>query len=79
MSALPRQTDEAPTQPPQPGVAEPVLKANDLHRHYSVSRGFLRGHATLRAVAGASFVLNPGRTLAVAVGLGYLLGKAIRK
>jgi dipeptide transport system ATP-binding protein len=46
-------------------AAGPVLKAEELHRHYSVSRGLLRGHATLKAVAGASFVLHPGRTLAV--------------
>ena len=34
-----------------------VLQATDLHRDYSVSRGVFRGHATLRAVAGASFSL----------------------
>jgi dipeptide transport system ATP-binding protein len=43
----------------------PVLQATDLQRHYSVSRGLFRGHATLRAVAGASFSLDAGRTLAV--------------
>jgi dipeptide transport system ATP-binding protein len=42
-----------------------VLKATDLQRHYSVSRGFLRGHAALKAVAGVSFELHSGRTLAV--------------
>jgi dipeptide transport system ATP-binding protein len=42
-----------------------VLEANDLHRHYSVSRGVFRGHATLKAVAGTSFSLQAGRTLAV--------------
>ncbi len=42
-----------------------VLEANDLHRHYSVSRGPFRGHATLKAVAGTSFALQAGRTLAV--------------
>jgi dipeptide transport system ATP-binding protein len=42
-----------------------VLEANDLHRHYSVSRGVFRGHATLKAVAGTSFALQAGRTLAV--------------
>ena len=42
-----------------------VLQATDLHRDYSVSRGVFRGHATLRAVAGASFSLQAGRTLAV--------------
>jgi dipeptide transport system ATP-binding protein len=42
-----------------------VLKATDLQRHYSVSRGVLRGHAALKAVAGVSFELHSGRTLAV--------------
>jgi dipeptide transport system ATP-binding protein len=42
-----------------------VLEAHDLHRHYSVSRGVFRGHATLKAVAGTSFALDAGRTLAV--------------
>jgi dipeptide transport system ATP-binding protein len=42
-----------------------VLRAQDLHRDYQVSRGFLRQPATLRAVAGASFELAVGRTLAV--------------
>ena len=43
----------------------PVLQATDLHRHYSISRGVFRGHATLKAVAGTSFTLQAGRTLAV--------------
>ncbi|HVY99514.1 MAG TPA: peptide ABC transporter ATP-binding protein [Dongiaceae bacterium] len=59
MSAPPVQAGAAPA------PAGPVLEATDLHRHYSVSRGLLRGHATLRAVAGASFRLDAGRTLAV--------------
>ena len=46
-------------------TAAPVLRAADLHRHYQVSRGFLKEPATLRAVAGASFALAPGETLAV--------------
>jgi dipeptide transport system ATP-binding protein len=46
-------------------TAQPVLRAADLHRHYQVSRGFLKEPATLRAVAGASFALEPGKTLAV--------------
>jgi dipeptide transport system ATP-binding protein len=46
-------------------TAQPVLRAADLHRHYQVSRGFLKEPATLRAVAGASFTLAPGKTLAV--------------
>jgi len=42
-----------------------VLRAQDLHRDYQVSRGFLRDPATLHAVAGASFELAAGKTLAV--------------
>ena len=44
---------------------EPVLVARDLERHYKIGRGLFREPATLRAVAGASFALTPGRTLAV--------------
>jgi len=42
-----------------------VLRARDLHRDYQVSRGFLREPATLHAVAGASFEVAAGKTLAV--------------
>jgi dipeptide transport system ATP-binding protein len=42
-----------------------VLRAEDLHRYYGVSRGLLREPATLKAVAGASFSLAPAKTLAV--------------
>ncbi|MCI0429396.1 MAG: ABC transporter ATP-binding protein [Rhodospirillales bacterium] len=43
----------------------PVLEADNLTRRYSVRRGFLHKPATLTAVAGASFTLLPGLTLAV--------------
>jgi dipeptide transport system ATP-binding protein len=46
-------------------MAEPVLQAEALARHYRVSRGFLRGHATVKALNGVSFTLDAGRTLAV--------------
>jgi dipeptide transport system ATP-binding protein len=46
-------------------MAEPVLQADALTRHYRVSRGFLRGHATVKALNGVSFALEAGRTLAV--------------
>ena len=42
-----------------------VLEARGLARDYTVSRGAFRGHATVRALAGVSFSLDKGRTLAV--------------
>jgi dipeptide transport system ATP-binding protein len=42
-----------------------VLEARDLKRHYSVSRGLFQDAATLKAVDGASFTLERGKTLAV--------------
>ncbi|MGB0086100.1 MAG: dipeptide ABC transporter ATP-binding protein [Rhodomicrobiaceae bacterium] len=46
-------------------TGEVVLRANNLAKHYAVSRGHLRGSAVLKAVDGASFELRRGRTLAV--------------
>ena len=37
----------------------------DLARHYRVSRGFLKPHATVKALNGVSFTLSAGQTLAV--------------
>ncbi|WP_137887270.1 peptide ABC transporter ATP-binding protein [Pseudomonas sp. 2FE] len=42
-----------------------VLTARDLTRHYEVSRGLFKGHATVRALNGVSFELEAGQTLAV--------------
>ncbi len=42
-----------------------VLEAHDLKRHYNVSRGLFQDAATLKAVDGASFTLERGKTLAV--------------
>jgi dipeptide transport system ATP-binding protein len=42
-----------------------ALEARDLARHYLVSRGAFRAPATLKALAGVSFSLEAGRTLAV--------------
>ena len=42
-----------------------VLEARGLTRDYSVSRGVFRSPATIRALAGVSFSLQAGRTLAV--------------
>ena len=41
------------------------MEALGLARHYRVSRGLLRGHATVKALNGVSFTLQAGRTLAV--------------
>jgi dipeptide transport system ATP-binding protein len=46
-------------------TGETVLYAEDLAKHYYVSRGAFRGDAILRAVEGASFTLERGKTLAV--------------
>jgi dipeptide transport system ATP-binding protein len=46
-------------------AARPVLEARDLQRHYRIGRGLLKAPALLKAVAGASFSLTAGRTLAV--------------
>jgi dipeptide transport system ATP-binding protein len=45
--------------------AEVVIQGIDLARHYEVKRGLFGGGATVKALAGASFELRPGRTLAV--------------
>ncbi len=45
-----------------PGV---ILEAIDLARHYQVRRGMFAASATVQALGGVSFDLEPGRTLAV--------------
>ena len=47
------------------GGGTPVLQVEDIKRDYSVGRGLFRGSATLQALRGVSFTLDPGRTLAV--------------
>jgi dipeptide transport system ATP-binding protein len=42
-----------------------ILEARDLTRDYTVSRGAFRSRATIKALAGVSFSLQAGRTLAV--------------
>jgi dipeptide transport system ATP-binding protein len=42
-----------------------VLTARDLRRHYAVKRGMFAEAATLKALDGASFTLERGKTLAV--------------
>lgn len=46
-------------------LAAPVLEADDLARHYQVSRGMLKGEVTLQALRHATFTMAPGKTLAV--------------
>lgn len=42
-----------------------ILTAENLKRHYEVGGGAFRSAATVRALDGASFALEPGKTLAV--------------
>lgn len=42
-----------------------VLSARELTRHYQISRGLFKPHATVRALNGVSFELASGETLAV--------------
>ncbi len=42
-----------------------ILTATDLSRHYEIPRGSFRNPATLKALRGASFTLEPGKTLAI--------------
>ena len=42
-----------------------VLTADNLHRHYAVRRGLFAPPGTVRALAGVSFSVEAGRTLAV--------------
>jgi dipeptide transport system ATP-binding protein len=46
-------------------MAEPVLRAQALARHYRVGGGWWRAPAVVRALDGVSFELAAGRTLAV--------------
>ncbi|MGQ5522906.1 peptide ABC transporter ATP-binding protein [Chitinimonas sp. PSY-7] len=46
-------------------LKQDLLVANDLTRYYEVSKGFLKGRATVKALNGVSFSLQAKRTLAV--------------
>jgi len=46
-------------------VTAPLLEARELTRHYTVSRGWLRGTREVRALEGVSFALREHETLAV--------------
>ena len=47
------------------GLVTPVIEARSLARNYAVSRGAFRPPAMVKALAGVSFALEAGRTLAV--------------
>ena len=59
MNATNPQTDDLRTESPV------LMSAQALTRHYTVSRGFGRGTATVKALNGVSFDLQHGQTLAV--------------
>jgi dipeptide transport system ATP-binding protein len=46
-------------------MIQPIVKARDLQKHYPVKSGFLKPSQNLRALAGVSFDLYAGQTLAV--------------
>jgi len=46
-------------------MIQPIIKARDLQKHYPVKSGFLKPSQNLRALAGVSFDLYAGQTLAV--------------
>jgi len=48
-----------------PMNTSPLLEAQDLTRHYKVGQGLLRPKATVKALDGVSFTLQPRQTLAV--------------
>ncbi len=48
----------SPTDP-----AKPLLQVRDLHKHFPVSRGWLRKRAVLKAVAGVNLDIAAGETL----------------
>ena len=46
-------------------MSEQLIKARDLHKYYSIKSGYLQPSKSLKALAGASFDLYAGKTLAV--------------
>jgi dipeptide transport system ATP-binding protein len=46
-------------------MAEPIVVARDLSRHYDIGGGLFSKASVVRALNGVSFTLEPGRTLAV--------------
>ena len=46
-------------------MSKQLIKARDLHKHYSISEGFLQPSKNLKALSGVGFDLYEGQTLAV--------------
>ena len=46
-------------------MSEQLINARDLHKYYSIKSGYLQPSKSLKALAGASFELYAGKTLAV--------------
>lgn len=46
-------------------MSEQLINARDLHKYYSIKSGYLQPSKSLKALAGASFELYSGKTLAV--------------
>ena len=46
-------------------MTQPVIEARDVHRTYEVSRGMFAPPGLVKAVAGVSLALAPGKTLAI--------------
>ena len=46
-------------------MSEQLINARDLHKYYSIKSGYLQPSKNLKALAGASFELYAGKTLAV--------------
>jgi dipeptide transport system ATP-binding protein len=46
-------------------MAEPIVVARDLSRHYAIGAGLFSKGSVVRALNGVSFTLEPGKTLAV--------------
>lgn len=44
-------------------MSEPLLSVENLAKHFAVSKGFMRGSSTVKAVDGVSFTLERGSTL----------------
>ncbi|MDB5074139.1 MAG: oligopeptide transport system ATP-binding protein, partial [Chloroflexi bacterium] len=52
--------------PAEAGITAPILEVRDIHKSYSLHRGWLqRQHALVRAVDGVSLQVRRGKTLAI--------------